>query len=72
MVVQRFRKLEIKNILSVYGIHKDEGGNDKIYLIKDLIKPKDEANFLKNFLVFEIPAIQGPSLVNISSDRAKK
>ena len=41
--------------MSVYGISHEKEGNGKIYLIKDLLKPDDEANFLKNYIVFEIP-----------------
>ncbi len=54
--VQRFKKLEIKRILTLYGLVVDnKTKKETVIKIDDLIKKDAEKRFLKKYLVFEIP-----------------
>ena len=53
--VEKFKKIQIKSILSVYGIKKDpKSGKEQIYLLKELVKANSQQNFLRDYLVFEL------------------
>lgn len=54
--IQRFKKLEIKKIMTIYGLIVDKKtGKQKVTKIEDLIKKDAEKRFLRKYLVFEIP-----------------
>lgn len=54
--VQRFKKLEIKRIMTIYGLTIDKKTNkEKATKIDDLVKKDAEKRFLRKYLVFEIP-----------------
>ena len=54
--VQRFKKLEIKRIMTIYGLTIDKKTNkEKVTKIDDLVKKDAERRFLRKYLVFEIP-----------------
>ena len=70
--IQKFKKLEVKKIMTIYGLKKNKNGDEKITLIDELVKKGAEKRFLKNYLVFEIPDEIGEKLIDIDLDRAKK
>ena len=54
--VQRFKKLEIKRIMTIYGLTIDKKTNkEKVTKIDYLVKKDAERRFLRKYLVFEIP-----------------
>ena len=69
--IQKFKKLEVKKIMTIYGLKKNKNGDEKITLIDELVKKGAEKRFLKNYLVFEIPDEIGEKLIDIDLDQAK-
>lgn len=58
--------------MTIYGLKKGKNGQQTITLIDEVIKTDAEKNFLKKYLVFQIPDDWGPTLIDITLDRAKK
>ncbi len=69
--IQKFKKVEQMKIMTIYGLKQEKGGGEKIILIDELIKKSSERNFLKKYLVFQIPEEKGQNLINITIERAK-
>jgi hypothetical protein len=70
--IQTFKKIEVKKIMTIYGLKTDKSGEEKVTLIDELMSRNSERKFLRRFLVFEIPDSVGQRLINITLDRAKK
>lgn len=70
--IQRFKKLEVKKIMTIFGIKVNKQGKEEVTLIDELIRKDAERKFLRKYLVFEIPADEGSRLIDITIDRAKK
>ena len=52
--LQRFKRLEYKKIMTIFGLQKDKNGVEKVVKIDEHIKKSAETKFLKKYLVIEI------------------
>lgn len=69
--VQKFKKIEVKNIWTIFGLEVKKG-EEKVFQMNELIKKTADLKFLKKYLVFEIPEEKGKELIKIDINRAKK
>ena len=53
--IQKFKKLEVKRIMTIFGLGKNKKGQEKVFKITELIHPNAEKKFLRKYLVFELP-----------------
>jgi hypothetical protein len=57
--IQKFKKIEYRKIMTIFGLETDKEGKENVIKIDELIKKSAERRFLKKYLVFEIPDLMG-------------